>query len=662
MSPKLNFPNGGSTWIPPHWQKPCAARQWNDGVLAVSSVARAPDFPNISRTLFNDLPVALAADGANGAFVLTACDIFVSGSLGPHALRAIGPTGIRSQLVETGDPRDWIGVIGIWSEAVLVPSGSKHCIVLWGNSQNVAGLVGQRYNESLTPRWQNGNPVQASSAFNSSSFIKYSLVAEPDGQNGAIAAWITPGVSGPNRVQIQRIDVTGAPLWGPDGTTFGAVTGQSFGSPQSWVQLVSDGNGGAIVIMPEASGAATRYVAQGIEANGATFGAPTTIVAAAPNSWLANFRLRRAVPDGSGGLFLAYLDFAGELRALRYSAAGGVSWENPNGKPLYPEAFQIQEDDRGGFLVTFISAAPLPRIELMRIAGNGVITWSINSVSSNSQILVGMPAASTVWGSDVMSRVAQAVPDGKGGAILVHQNWLAGGTPKLFTACFNSSGAQVSPAQAVSGRSTAQEVPVVISGGGASAIAAWADDGAASANGLDVWIQRLGCCVPEPMGEMPWPRFGCEIIHFGGAGFHEMVLQLPCGNRDRQWNVLPLTRLFSNVRGLNQPGAICNRDVKPPDWIRLVFSGLPEKMQVQLYSMKGKLIDTGKSIHGESKKNRPPQTVLTFRPSQDQDHLLLFTTRQKVEGGKTFLISVNSDWGNGKSAPLGSQKSLRSRR
>src|SRR5437867_365233 len=138
-------------------------------------------------------------------------------------------------------------------------------------------------------------------------------------------------------------------------------------------------------------------------------------------------------------------------------------------------------------------------------------------VPSNNQILAGMPAASTIWSTEVISRVTQAVPDANGGAILVHQNWLGGGAPKLFTVCFDSTGTQVSPAQAVSARATAHRLPVVISGGGTSAIVAWADDGAASANGLYVWVQRLGCCVPEPVSEIPWPRFGCEIIEFGGS-------------------------------------------------------------------------------------------------------------------------------------------------
>ncbi len=661
MSPRLNFPHGGSTWIPPHWQKPCSASQWNDGVLAVSSVASGPFPANFNPNLFDDIPVALAPDGAGGAFVFTVCSIFVPGSLGPFALRAVGPTGTRSQLVQTNDPRAWIGVLGIWSEAVLVPSGSKHCIVLWGKNQSVAGLVAQRYNDSLVARWQNGNPVQASLSFSSSSFVKNSLVAEPDGHNGAIAAWIMPGAGGNNQVQIQRLDMNGAPLWGANGTTFGAVTGQTYGLPQAWVQLVSDGSGGAIVVMPEESGGATRYVAQAIDANGAINGSADTIVAGAPNAWLANFRLRRAVPDGQGGLFLAYVDSNGALRALRYTAAGGVSWDIPIGRPIHSAAFHIHEDDRRGFLVSFISASPLPRIELMRIDGSGATTWNINNVASNNQILVGMPAASVIWTNDAMSRVTQAVPDANGGAILVHQNWMGGGAPRLFTVCYDAAGTQVSPAQPVSARPTGQELPVVIPGGGTSAIVAWADDGAASTNGLDVWVQRLGCCVPEPMRELPWPRFGCEIIEFGGAGFREMVLRLPCGNRERHWGVLPLTRFFSNVRGLNYPGSIFNSDVEQPDWIRIAFSSLPPDIEVRLYSMKGKLMGTGKPIFAEGKKGPPLQTVLTFK-SSDEDQLLVFSTRQKVEREKTFLIGVNSEWGNGKPPPLGAATSRRIRR
>jgi hypothetical protein len=75
--------------------------------------------------------------------------------------------------------------------------------------------------------------------------------------------------------------------------------------------------------------------------------------------------------------------------------------------------------------------------------------------------------------------------------------------------------------------------------------------------------------------------------------------------------------------------------------------------------MKGKLIAKGKSIYGESKKDRPLQTVLTFRPSQEEDQLLLFSTRKRLAPGKSFLIGVNSEWGNGKPSPLEAQKSGR---
>jgi hypothetical protein len=208
-----------------------------------------------------DISVALAPDGTGGAFGFTVCDIAVPGSLGPFGLRAVGPTGTRSQLVQNNDPRAWIGALGIWPEAVLVPSGSKHCTVLWGKNQSVRGLVA---------RWQKRQSCSSELVF------QFFLFRQE--QPGHGTGWTQRSDCRVdharrrrknNQVQIQRLDVNGASLWGANGATFGAVTGQTYGLPQAWVQLVSNGGGGAIVVMPEESAGATRYMAQAIDANGA---------------------------------------------------------------------------------------------------------------------------------------------------------------------------------------------------------------------------------------------------------------------------------------------------------------------------------------------------------------------------------------------------------
>jgi hypothetical protein len=391
-----------------------------------------------------------------------------------------------------------------------------------------------------------------------------------------------------------------------------------------------------------------------IPANGIVSGAPAILTSMSADSWVGTQRIRRAVTDGKGGLFFSYVDANGQLRVLRYTAANGILWDVGFSTPIHGTAFHVREDDRGGLLVSSISASPIPQLNVLRIDGNGQITWSIHPAIS-----LTIPPGSAFWSADQLSRLTQAVPDGNGGAVLVYQDFSKWKYSKLFSICFDLSGQPVSPAQEVSARATAQELPMVVPVGRSSALAAWADDGLAAVNGPDVYAQRIGCCPPSRSGGLePWPRFGCEIIQLPGLGYKEMLLNFPCGNRELQLGVIPLTRLFANVRGLDHPGSIFNRDVAAPDWLRISFSGLPPGTEVRLYSMKGKLLAEGKPLKGVKKRKAElAQCVLTFKPSQKEDQLLVFSNTNKLESeAATVSIRLSSEWGNGKVPPMTSKQ------
>ena len=633
--------------IPRGWQKPCRAAQWNDGVLVASTVGTYP-VPGFSPTKYDDLPLALAPDGAGGVFVLSSCHVFFPYNRGPLNLRPVSATGKAAKEVRIGgDPSAWIGVLGVWCEAAVVPSGLGRCIVVWGEDQFVAGPVAQRFDQLGDPLWQGGNPVPLITPPGWYTF-QNNFVAEPDGQDGAIVAWVEPArpvMSDVHNAQVQRIDANGNVLWGNNGIGAGSVKGTNTPYGQPWLQLVSDGNGGAIVVMPQESAGRMDYVAQRIGANGGLNGAPTLLVpSASAQEWLGfDVRIRRAVTDGAGGLFLAWSDANGHLKLVRYTSAGVVTPAVDVGRPTNPAAFCVHDDGRGGALVAWISST-LNRVELVRVDGNRSTTWDINT--ANAPTSVGLPPAAMNWTVDNWSHVAQAVPDNNGGAILVLQQWSVRGTvvsARLVTRCFDSSGIQVSPEQDVSARPGMQENPLVSPGGGVSAIVAWTDDNQANTLGLDAWAQRIGCCVPSPIGEQPFPRFGCELIQFSGQGFRDMQFSLPCGNRDRQWGVIPLTRFFASVRGLEYPGSVFNRDVDPPDWIRLRFSGLPTGTEVQSYSMKGEL------LAGTTPAASDAPCFLTFRPGAADDQLLVFSNSANA-GGRP--IHVDSEWGLGEPRPL----------
>jgi hypothetical protein len=640
-----NFPGFGKIRIPPGWGKPCKAGQWNDGVLTASSISLYPPVTSLN----NDIPLEIAPDGSGGAFVLTICndDRFTIFTQGPFALRPISATGKASTPILFGDRSAWVGVVGFWSEAVVVPSGPGRCILAGAKTQfsgfGGGGFHAQRFDQISTPLWNGGNPIEVSPQFSPSRSLgnPNNLVGEADGNEGAILGWLMPNAA-TNRytIHVQRISSSGNTVWGLNGISFGAVSGPLVYFQSPWIQLVPDQNGGAIVLAP--SVAAGTYEAYAIDSTGALTAGPVTLLTGVPNGWIGVQRLRRAVTDGSGGLFLAYADANNDLHVLRYEPAAGIQWNISLGRLFNPAAFFVYEDGRNGALITSLASTGL--LEVRRIAGDGTITWK-NTLALQPIL----PTNSNLWREDEWSRFAQAVPKGDGGAVLVFQFYAnRAARPRLHSICFDATGAPVNPEQEITGRPTSQEVPVVIPVGGA-AIVAWADDGNIANTKMDVWSQRVGCCPPSMERLQPWPPFGCEIIDFAGFGFDDMILKFPCGNNGLRFGVLPLSRLAVNMRGLDYPGSITNRDVPSPDWIRISFYGLPPKTSVQLFDLNGKLLAEAKRT-GEKLEIGSTPHVLTFTPSNDQeDQLLIFSGKSDAENTS---IHLSCEWGHGKPPKL----------
>jgi hypothetical protein len=199
---------------------------------------------------------------------------------------------------------------------------------------------------------------------------------------------------------------------------------------------------------------------------------PVTLATTRGNGWIGALRMRRAVSDGAGGLFLAVVEPGGDLHCLRCSPTLGVLWNRSFGRPIGAGAFSIREDERGGCLLTFVSAGPWPMLEMKRIDAAGTVTWDINAPGS-TPIQIQLPIGSSSWPPSYWAALAQAVPNGGGGAMAVFQDWPNGRiSPKLFSLCVDAQGKAVSPRQPVSARSGGQEYPVLASGGSANAIVA----------------------------------------------------------------------------------------------------------------------------------------------------------------------------------------------
>lgn len=644
----------GTQFVFPHRSvKSCLPTQWNDGVLTAQ--ANTPlGVPPVSPPQtwhFDDVPLGLAPDGSGGTFVLSVANEFWPWSQGPPSVTHISSAGVTGPTTLLSDLNGWVGVIGPSCGGAIVASGPRHCILVWIDGQfERSKILAQRFDTSGVRGWNPDPIVAGTDAPSWGSSV--AIVAEPDVSDGVIAAWyaadnISNRLTGP--VRVQRISSDGVSLFGTDGLIVGQAAvsnpapGTPFG-PASWLQLVADQQGGGLVLWANEAANGADYVVQKFSGAGAVLGGPVTVASQVPNGLRSAHKVRRGVSDGTNGLFFAYADAAGLLRVARCSAAPDVLWSVSVTTLTNPMAFDIHEDGSGGILLATISTNILPYLTVSRMDAAGNVTWA-----NQTAIEFLLPRGALLWPTYLWADLVKVVPDGSGGALVVFQAWQRGigFLPRLYFACFDSQGKQVAPAQAVTGRDTRQYSHVAIASGRGSATVAWADS-SGSVTGLDVWTQRIGCCTPQ--GIDPEPISPCAIVEQPGLPYGQLPINFPCGNRESQYGVIPLSQLAVLVPGIDVPGSLANRAAQPPDWMRITFWGLPAKIQVELQTSKGKVAAVSMALKGSDKI--VVGATLTLRPPAREDEFLVFSHKGPPMKDATVIVGVRAQWGDGEAPPL----------
>jgi len=605
------------------------------------------DWPPINGWPFFETPGGLAPDGQGGVFLLaTSRGFWLSKTGGSYALRHISEAGVVGAPLDFMPPIVDAGVLGPNPQAAVVPSGPGHCVVLWGWHQGGPSLFAQRFDTSLNGTWGAHPRLVSNETY--WPLATSNLVAEPDGNGGAVAAWWTMDPNG-----------TGFPSsaaragWVRKNGTLGWSGGVTFAPtalpnpPASWLQIVPGASTGqATLVVPETLSAGTTFSAYAIDTSG-NVSAPTALAGPVPDADVSFLRTRAAVTDGKGGLFFGYVDATLSLRVLRFRPPSTVAWDISLGSVANLRAFQLREDDSGGVLAAWVSAGSGsvgPRVELRRLSPTGAVTWDINAASAFTPLEVFVPRSSRTWLPDDWASLAQAVPDGHGGAILVFEDFsLPSRIAKLFSVCFDSSGEQQGNIEEVSGRNgpqTLSRITAVTQGSAAiapgNAVIAWSDQGP-GITGSQVWANRSGCC--PPIG-LPFPApIPCEIASLDGSGFGDIPFWLPCGDDGAQYGLMPLMRLAKV--GVNLPGCVVNRASSAPDWMRLSFRGLPTGTSIEVRSAKGKVLAKSRSS--------PLGVSLTFAPlAGPHDQFLLFRHRGARRDATPVPVQVEGSWGDGK--------------
>ena len=262
---------------------------------------------------------------------------------------------------------------------------------------------------------------------------------------------------------------------------------------------VGDGTGGAIVVWQDKRGGSTYDIyAQRVSANGAMQWTSNGVAVCVADSDQINPAI---VSDGNGGAIIAWQDKRTgnyDLYAQRLNSNGALQWTPSTGDSVCKVVFDqvnvaMVGDGSGGALLAWedyrSNAGPgVGDIYVQKLNANGVAQWSANGLGICTQ-------AAAQFGPRIIS-------DGSGGAFVTWYDHRAGDYD-IYAQRVSAIGGLVGIADgvAVCTSGTDQTNPDMVSDGKGGAIIVWQDY--RSTTSIDIWVQRMG-----PAVSILWPANG----------------------------------------------------------------------------------------------------------------------------------------------------------
>ena len=296
-----------------------------------------------------------------------------------------------------------------------------------------------------------------------------------DGNGGAIIVWVDTR-SGSYAIYGQRIDSNGIVQWTPNGIPIGKINGHN----QFLPQIVSDGIGGAIIVWAGSrdNSLGTDIYAQRINSSGdVKWIANGIAICTAPKNQDNNY----IVSDGEGGAIISWIDYRNsatsgiDLYSQKINSTGVTQWTR-NGTAICTAIgdqyiSDITKDGKGGAIFTWYGS----NIFAQSIDSKGDIQWGVN----------GTPIC-TAPKAQVQPRI---INDGDGGAIITwtdsrgwQQDIYAQSIDYKGDIQWNVNGLPISTALGHQGSSR------IISDGVGGIIISWVDSRYSTA---DIYAQRI---------------------------------------------------------------------------------------------------------------------------------------------------------------------------
>ena len=264
----------------------------------------------------------------------------------------------------------------------IISDGSGGAIIVW--AKNGGGFYGydlyaQKIDATGNLLW-NPNGVAIAVSIATDSF--HEII--PDGNGGVIITWMRlPTVPGQTDIYAQKVDADGNVLWATNGVAVCLAV-----ESQTWPTLISDSDGGAIIVWQDGrNGPGTSDIyTQRINENGIAQWPADGIPVCADQ---LNQSETAICSDGNGGALIAWEDYRNGLGAIygqRINSAGQVQWVT-DGKYLSPPSATCKlpillSDNTGSAYLVWVTDVQTmeTNIGAQKIDMDGNILWGTAGV------------------------------------------------------------------------------------------------------------------------------------------------------------------------------------------------------------------------------------------------------------------------------------------
>ena len=406
--------------------------------------------------------MAMVTDGSEGAIIVW--EDYRNGS--------VTDWDIYAQRVDTDGNIKWTtnGVAictakNMQRSPLVVSDGIGGAIIAWYDERDYSTRCGDIYAQQIDAngniQWgTSGRPVCIQNEH------QYNHLIVSDGSGGAIVVWrdkrdfidlFIPGVYG------QRINASGAALWGTDGRL---ITSEVDGSA-SIDSLVADGSGGAYVVLADYRNDNWDVYAQRVDANGSALWSSDKPVCTVSDTQ----QYSSAVSLGGNGVIVVWDDDRDNIYGQRVDASGLIKWDTDGVRVSNTVSYNstdktaIVTDGSGGAIVGWLSVTSgYYGIDIHRLDADGVLQWS-SGVTIAPQI-----AHYTLENLDMVS-------DGSGGAFITWYDFRSYIDYDVYAQRIDASGniRWDSGGSAVCTMPGNQSAPAMVLSGDDSIIVAWWD-------------------------------------------------------------------------------------------------------------------------------------------------------------------------------------------